>query len=574
MGSIVKIIKNFKIKNKLFILVITSIIFLISISAIGYVYMNQMSNNTEEMYKERLIPIKNINLIRNNNRALDSFVLELIITDERAKQVDLETKINERFEQNSQLMAEYEGTGLNAEEKQNFNHLQEHLKAYERELNGIVDLALAGKSMDAYTAYSTKLSNVRVAVSGYSDVISDSNIKASEHLNQVNEKMKNQATMIMLFVSLLAAVLFTGIGFVIINLITNPVKQIQNLMSKAEKGDFTIQGKIDSKDEIGQLTGSFNSMINGIQGLIKQVSQTSEHVAASAEELTASTEMTNKATEHIAKTIQELASGTEQQVHSVGETKKTINEMSEGVRQIAGNAQNVSDSALITSEKALEGNETISNAINQMNSINETVLLLGNTVRGLGERSQEIESIIEAITDISAQTNLLALNAAIEAARAGDSGRGFAVVANEVRKLAEQSAGSAQKIASLITSIQGETQSAIVSMEQAYTEVNEGISIVNTAGDSFQQIQQAVKEVASDILDVSSAVQQLAASSDHILNAINIVDEVAAAAVTGTEEVSSATEEQLASMEEIAASSHALSEVAEELKLLIGNFKV
>ncbi|MEH7345018.1 methyl-accepting chemotaxis protein [Bacillus sp. JJ1532] len=569
-----KIIKNFKIKNKLFILIITSIIFLMTISAIGYVYMSQMSNNTKEMYTERLIPIKNINLIRNNNRALDSYVLELIITDDRAKQVDLETKINERFEQNNQLMKEYEATELDGDEKQNFTHLQEHLKAYERELNGIVDLALAGKREQAYLAYSTQLNSVRVSVSGYSDVISDSNIKASEHLNQVNEEMKNQATMIMLFVSLLAAILFTGIGWVIINLITKPVKEIQNLMSKAEKGDFTIQGKIDSKDEVGRLTESFNSMINGIQGLIKQVSLTSEHVAASAEELTASTEMTNKATEHIARTIQELAEGTDQQVHSVGETKKTINEMSDGVRQIAGNAQNVSDAALITSEKASEGNETISNAILQMNSINQTVSLLGDTIKGLGERSKEIGSIIEVITDISAQTNLLALNAAIEAARAGESGRGFAVVADEVRKLAEQSAGSAQKISTLITSIQSETQSAILSMEQAFTEVNEGIGIVNTAGESFQQIQSAVKEVASDILDVSSAVQQMAASSEHILNAINIVNEVAATAVTGTEEVSSATEEQLASMEEIAASSLALSKVAEELKLLIGTFKV
>ncbi|WP_396021184.1 methyl-accepting chemotaxis protein [Bacillus sp. S/N-304-OC-R1] len=315
-------------------------------------------------------------------------------------------------------------------------------------------------------------------------------------------------------------------------------------------------------------------MINGIQGLIKQVSQTSEHVAASAEELTASTEMTNKATEHIASTIQELAAGTEQQVHSVGETKKTINEMSEGVRQIADNAQRVSDSALMTSEKAYEGNETISNAIGQMNSINQTVSLLGDTVRRLGERSKEIGSIIEVITDISAQTNLLALNAAIEAARAGDSGRGFAVVADEVRKLAEQSSGSAQKIAALITSIQSETKSAIVSMEQAFTEVNEGIGMVNIAGDTFQQIQHAVKEVAGDILEVSSAVQQMAASSEHILDAINIVNEVAATAVTGTEEVSSATEEQLASMEEIASSSHALSKVAEELKMLIGEFKV
>ncbi|QED46291.1 methyl-accepting chemotaxis protein [Cytobacillus dafuensis] len=567
-------IKNLKIKNKLFLLVMTSIIFLTCVTAIGYVYMSQMSENTEEMYSKRLIPIKNINLIRNNNRALDSFVLELMITTDRAKQVELETRMNERFEENRQLIKEYESIRLDADVKQNFGHLKEQLQAYESELQEIMKLALAGKSLDAYSLYSTKLSNIRIAVSGYSDVLSDSNIKAADHLNKTNVEKKNQATIIMIAVSLLAAVIFTVIGFAIIKMITVPLKEMQLHMAKAEKGDFTIRGMVHSKDEVGLLSTSFNSMVTGIQGLIQQVSQTSEHVAASAEELTASAEMSNKATEHIAKTIEELATGTDKQVHSVGEAKKIMNEMSEGIRKIAGNTHNVSGTALHTSEKASEGNQTILNAVQQMNSIDQTVSLLGETVKGLGERSKEIGSIIEVITNISAQTNLLALNAAIEAARAGDNGRGFAVVADEVRKLAEQSTVSAQKISSLITSIQSETQSAILSMGQASVEVKEGIEMVHTAGESFRQIQGSVKEVANDILEVSSAIQQFAASSEYILETIHVVNEVAEATFTGTEEVSSATEEQLASMEEISSSSHALSKVAEELQVLVGEFRV
>jgi methyl-accepting chemotaxis protein len=116
-----------------------------------------------------------------------------------------------------------------------------------------------------------------------------------------------------------------------------------------------------------------------------------------------------------------------------------------------------------------------------MRLIHDTVQDLSKVIRGLGERSKEIGEIVAVITKISSQTNLLALNAAIEAARAGEHGRGFAVVADEVRKLAEQSAQSAQQISELITHIQKETLNAVQSMDQATKEVQSGLDVVDSA---------------------------------------------------------------------------------------------
>jgi methyl-accepting chemotaxis protein len=188
-----------------------------------------------------------------------------------------------------------------------------------------------------------------------------------------------------------------------------------------------------------------------------------------------------------------------------------------------------------------------------MDSINTTVNGLSAAIEGLGHRSDEIGQIIDSITAIASQTNLLALNAAIEAARAGDQGRGFAVVADEVRKLAEESAQSAKQIAGLISAIQAETTQAVKSMESATNEVQDGLQVVHTAGDSFSQLTSAISDVTSQIQEVSDTISESAAAN--------------------TENVSAASEEQMAAMEEIASSAESLSKMAADLQRLTQKFK-
>lgn len=385
-----------------------------------------------------------------------------------------------------------------------------------------------------------------------------------------------QTTIIMVaVVSIIAFILAIVIGLIISRMISKPIVKITEAAEIVASGDLSIgEINIKNRDETGVLAQAFNQMVQSLKNLIDQVRVSSEQVASSSEELNASAEQTSAATEHIAVSVQQVATGTMQQAQSIEETSVGINEMARGVEQISNNAQQVHTVTKDASEKATNGNKTIQNAVKQMNSINASIEELSYVITGLGEQSNQIGQIVQVISDIAAQTNLLALNAAIEAARAGEQGRGFAVVADEVRKLAEQSSGSADQISQLIGSIQSETTKAIQSMSSATVEVQNGIELVHTAGDAFEDIQRSIYEVTKQIGDVSAAAEQISASTEEMVASIDIIRSIAEESSANTQNVSSATEEQLASMEEITASANSLSQMAEELQSLVSTFKV
>lgn len=398
-----------------------------------------------------------------------------------------------------------------------------------------------------------------------------------EQLNISSAKASKQVDEVISFIitlGIIALVLGISIALLIGRLITRPIIQVVKAAEKIASGDLTGKAiTIKNKDETGMLASSFNTMSDNLRALIKQVDSNAEQVAASSEELSASAEQTSLATEQIAVTVQDVASGVEQQVKLVNESYQTINDMSIGFQQIAENTHTVSSKASEASDKAAVGNESIKTAVAQMGSINDTVNGLASVITELNGQSNEINQIVGVISDLSTQTNLLSLNAAIEAARAGEHGRGFEVVATEVRKLSVQSTQSAKQIESLISTIQIEMHNAVQSMEAVTKEVLSGISLVTTAGESFEYIQNAVNDVAYESVKVSSAVQQLTAGVDEITGSMKMISEVTQSSAAGTEQVIASTQEQLSSIEEISSSSNALAKMAEDLQHNVNRFK-
>ncbi|MFN7252777.1 MAG: methyl-accepting chemotaxis protein [Anaerobacillus sp.] len=399
----------------------------------------------------------------------------------------------------------------------------------------------------------------------------------ADMINQ-GRAMVNHGDTIVLFnivATVIGIVIALVVALITAKRIVAPITAVVQLVEQVAKGDLT--GKeivVKSNDELGRLIKSTNEMANNLRNLLTRTTETSNQVAAASEELTASSDQTTIATNQIASTIQDVAKGAAVTVNGAQESARAMEEMTVGIQRIAESSSLVSESSLDATQEAQEGNIALQRVIEQMNSISIAVKDASQIIGRLGERSNEIGSILGVITAIADQTNLLALNAAIEAARAGEHGKGFAVVADEVRKLAEESRQSADKISLVIHEIQADTLVAEKTMDNGTKEVAEGISVVEETGHAFERILTAIQNVSSQIQEVSATAQEMSASSEQVSASVDEMAIVSAETAEHFQSVAAGADQQLSSMEEIQASANNLSQLAQALQEEITKFKL
>ncbi|BAU26322.1 methyl-accepting chemotaxis protein [Aneurinibacillus soli] len=565
-------IKNSKVSQKIFGLIILAGIFLAAVGYAGYYSIQQLKIHSNETYNDRLIPMQRFNQISTNTRSVDAYILELMITTDPAKNHELKDDIERTSKSTDELLTNLSQSKLDETSKEKLASLQEQIGMYRSGREEALKLAIDNRNAEAYQTYLSKMVPARDNLNKILNDIAIYNKDLAEKTNEESNTKSTQIIDLMIFLTVVSLVLCSGIGILISRMITRPLKEVQALMQKAKEGDLTVYGTYQSKDEIGMLTTDFNDMIVQLRGIIKQVSDNAVNLSASAQELSAGSEQTSQATQHIAAAIQEVAGGAETQVKGTEESARAIEEMAIGINKIAESSSFAAESSNEAIKNAENGSQIVQKAIEQMRDIHSSVGESAETVKQLGLRSNEIGKIVEVITGIAAQTNLLALNAAIESARAGEHGRGFAVVADEVRKLAEQSKESAESIALIIEQIQSETSTAVATMEKGTQDVENGVNIVQKAEEAFEHIVQSIENIASEIQEVSAASQQMAAGSEQVSASVVEIENSAKISHEHSQRVASSSEEQLASIEEVTASIQELSQMAQELQQMTSRF--
>lgn len=385
----------------------------------------------------------------------------------------------------------------------------------------------SGRPVELYTQLDAGKKNLSGIIDYFIQSYGGKHIEATQRINQ----QLRFVHIIVMGTFLLAAILYVVMSMLLAIRFTKPMSALVKAAKKASCGDLTQKIPVTS-NEIGQLADAFKSMIRQIRELIRQIADKTTVLSGSAHQLNSISRQTTAGAAANAATIQEI---------------------SEAVKQIISNINEISTASEIASDQAMKGKTGIGRVVGQMRVIASSAAEMSRVIYGLNEKTQEIDQIVELITSIAEQTNLLALNAAIEAARAGPQGKGFVVVAEEVKKLAERSAGAAKDIHHIISGIQLESQRAVLSMAEGDKEVEAGSRIVGEVGNNFNEIINAVQSLNSQIKDVSLAARQLSA---------------------GVQDVTDSTAIQKLTMQKVSDHAGSLSGLAEELNQLVGKFRV
>ena len=324
---------------------------------------------------------------------------------------------------------------------------------------------------------------------------------AVEQANQAKTRMQYWVTGLVLFsIAFLVVALLTVYRRIIAALGGEPAVTSEAVKQVAA-GDLSVEIPVANTDSTS-LLAAMKVMQSNLQKLIGEIQTNADMVASAAKKMTIAAEDVAWSSNQQSASSLEIAAAMEQSTVS-------INLMSDS----ANRAQTISgDSELLMNETS----GVVSEAVNRIAKIATVVEQASQTVRTLGQESENVSKIVLVIKEVADQTNLLALNAAIEAARAGEQGRGIAVVADEVRKLAERTTQSTQEITTMISSMQSSARDAVTCIEDAVANVNEGVILTKRVGESVSRLGASSHEVKGVIIDVSSALREQNAASNEI----------------------------------------------------------
>lgn len=325
-----------------------------------------------------------------------------------------------------------------------------------------------------------------------------------------------------------------------------------------------------SNDEMGELTVSANQMQKNLRDTIEKMLVVSESVSNQSEDLTQSANEVQQGSKQIATTMYELSEGSDSQANRAAEMVRMMDDFTSKIEQAHLEGMEVSQSSIEILSLTKEGTTLMRSSVQQMQMIDGIVKNAVGQVKRLDSQSQEISQLVQVIKDISNQTNLLALNAAIEAARAGEHGKGFAVVAAEVRKLAEGVTQSVGDITDIVTAIQTDSKTVVHSLEDGYTQVDEGTKQITLTGQTFETINHSVGNMGMKIQHITAELNYISKNSKEINQAIEDIAAVTEESAAGIEQVSASAQQSSSSMDEI--TNHAC-ELASSAELLTEQVK-
>lgn len=377
-----------------------------------------------------------------------------------------------------------------------------------------------------------------------------------------------------ILVVIIAVIFASLIGLIVSTGISSAISHMLKQTKKVAEGDLTVTVATKKKDEFHILANGLSGMIAHTKHLIAKVEGISGNLVDSVEAVTNSATVIYEASDHIHGAAGEIEAGVNQQADESVSCLDQMDSLSHKLEKLNQNTKIINEIVHVTAGAVGDG-------VYNMDSLNEktksTTSITKNvieTIQLLEVKSRSIGAIVNAIDDIAEQTNLLSLNASIEAARAGAAGKGFVVVADEIRKLAEQSSVSANKIEEIIDEIVDSTSKAVKIAMEAQEIVHEQEVAVSSTTSSFENIDNQIKKLSHALEDILASVQEIDSARVQTLAAIENISAVSEENASASTTVNDAAAKQLDMVVQLEETAKVLSEHAKELEESIKQFKV
>ncbi len=505
--------RNLKVIYKILLSCFMFIALVIGLVVVNYTTITKSDTAFETFYKDRFIPVRQINSIMKNMLQMRINMLQEIIALEQGNMKEVNERLSyskELAEDTQKNLDSYLQTYLTSEEKRLSDKLISKIKDTE-EIRKQFRSAIHSKDTRTLNKLNEEwLAEYNELLPAIQEIL-DLQDKVGSQIRNDQHKAGEQSIMIMYIVLAISLLIGVVITLLLLYTIVKPVNKLSFLMKDIAEGegDLTKRVDVDSNDEIGELGSWFNIFADNIHDIVVQVLVASENLAQAVQQISSGNENLSQRTSEQASSLEEIAA--------------TIEESNATTKQNADNALEADKLAKDSSSLAEDGGLIVKETISSINDISDSSTRIGN--------------ITSMIDEIAFQTNLLSLNAAVEAARAGEQGRGFAVVAGEVRNLAQRAGNAAKEISDLISDSVGK--------------IARGNELVNKSGESLNEIIDSIKKVSQIVGEISAASEEQRRGIQQINTAVTDLDTMTQQNAALVEETASASEEMTNQAQEL-----------------------
>lgn len=539
-------LNNMKVSTRLVSLLVLLLMMATGVGVMGLIVSGNSNTSMKSVYDDRLLPIVQLSSIARKSLRIRIAIANGIIQPEHT--ADYLKEIEENRTEITKLWDDYMATYLTEEEKGLAAKSQE---ARDRLVEEGIKPAMA--AMQAQNVEATKQVLMRNIQPLYESmrVALDALIKLQER-EAKNQYLNSDVTYknsrkLFIALLLLGAAVSGALGFSIISSINRSVDELRGVMMQmSANGDLTSRAKVYGKDEIGQAATAFNGLIDGFVNIIRQVLGNADTLSSTAANLSAST--------------LKISQGSQAQNKATVSTAAAVEQVTVSINSVADNTENVRKLSEKSLQQTQQGNQSVTAMIGEIVHVQESVNQIDLSVKQFVDSMRSISGMTQQVKDIANQTNLLALNAAIEAARAGEQGRGFAVVADEVRKLAEKSAKSANEIDQVTN---------LLNQNSAHVETT-----VQSGLRSLQATQEQVERVSAMLAEAGAAATQSSLGVADIASAVGEQSLASAEIACNVEKIAQMSEENNTAMEANIRDIRHLEQLAKELQGVVSRFKV